>query len=124
MDFFINKNSTLPVLKLELVKDGRNDYKKFHELIQNSNIFFSMSEVETGIKKIGRKPALCFVKEPTSDCNTEEYYLGYQFSAKETKKAGRYAGQFEIVFLDGSGTLIVPVREELYINILGGSIKK
>ncbi len=124
MDFFINKNATLPILKLELIKDGRNDYKKFHELIQNSTITFSMSEVETGIKKIGKKPALCIVKEPQSDCETEEYYLAYQFSTKETKKAGTFAGQFTLEFLDGSGTLIVPIREELFIHVLDGSIKK
>lgn len=124
MDFHINKNATLPILKLELIKDGRNDYKKFHEMIQNSNIYFSMSEVETGIKKIGKNPALCIVKEPASDCVGEEYYLAYQFTERQTKKAGVYVGQFEIEFLDGSGTLIVPIREELFIHILDGSIKK
>ena len=31
---------------------------------------------------------------------------------------------FEIDFLDGSGTLIVPIKEELFINVLDGSIKK
>ena len=29
-----------------------------------------------------------------------------------------------IEFLDGYGTLIMPIREELYIHILDGSIKK
>ena len=124
MDFFINKGATLPILKLELVKDGRNDYKKFHEMIQNSDIYFTMSEVETGIKKIGKKPALCLVKETDQDCVGEEYYLAYQFSEKETKKAGTYRGQFIIEFLDGSGKLIVPIREELFVHVLEGSIKK
>ena len=31
MEFFINKNATLPKLKLELIKDGRNDFNKFSE---------------------------------------------------------------------------------------------
>ncbi len=124
MNFFINKGSTLPILQLELIKDGRNDYKKFHELIQNATISFAMSEVDTGIKKIGKKPALCVVKEADSDCENEEYYLAYQFSEKETSKAGTFSGQFTIEFLDGSGTLIVPIREELFIHIKDGSIKK
>ena len=123
MDFNINKNATLPILKLELIKDGGNDYKKFHEMIQNSNITFSMYDVETGNKRIGGKPALCVLKENTNDCNVEEYYLAYQFSKKETKKSGTFVGQFTIEFLDGSGTLIVPIREELFIHILDGSIK-
>ena len=37
MDFYINKNATLPVLKLELIKDGRNDFNKFHDKIQSES---------------------------------------------------------------------------------------
>jgi hypothetical protein len=122
MDFIINKNSTLPIMKLDVIQDGRNDVKKIYELIQNSNIYFSMSNLETGVKVIGKKPALCLPKE--SSCGDDEYYIGYQFSEKETKKPGTYIGQFTIEFLDGYGTLIMPIREELYIHILDGSIKK
>lgn len=124
MDFFINKNSTLPILKLELVKDGRNDYKKFYEMVQNSNITFCMTELSTGIKRIGNKKALCIVKESTDDSVDEEYYIGYKFTEKDTKKAGSFIGEFTIEFLDDSGILIVPIREELYIHVLEGSIKK
>lgn len=122
MDFYINKNSTLPILKLDVIQDGRNDVKQIYELIQNSNIFFSMSELDTGIKVIGKKPALCIPKY--SDCGYDEYYIGYQFSERETKKAGTFVGQFTIEFLDGYGTLIMPIKEELYIHVLDGSIKK
>lgn len=122
MNFFINKNATLPIIKMELIQDGRYDYKNFHELIQNSNIYFSMTNIENGQKKICREPALCSIKENSCD-ELEEYYLVYQLSARETNKAGLYRGQFEIEFLDDSGTLIVPIREELIINVLEGSIK-
>ena len=40
MEFFINKNSTLPKLKMELVNDGRNDFRKFYEKIQNQFTIF------------------------------------------------------------------------------------
>ena len=123
MEFHINKNSTLPVLKLELINDGRNDFHKFHEKVQNADIFFTMTNVVNGIRCISKKPAGIELVEPVN-CVGEEYYLVYQFLAKETKNAGRYVGQFEVRFLDGSGTLIVPIREELFINILDGSIKK
>jgi hypothetical protein len=69
-----------------------------------------------------KKEELCIPKE--SDCGYDEYYIGYQFSERETKKPGTYVGQFTIEFLDGSGTLIVPIREELYVHVLDGSIKK
>lgn len=118
MDFYINRTATLPILKMELINDGRNDYSNFHDMIQNSTITFCMTDVNTGVKRIGGKEALCIAKNPSSDCTGEEYYIGYQFSSKETKKAGTYVGEFRIVFNDGSGTLIVPIRDELFIHIL------
>jgi hypothetical protein len=124
MEFFINKNSTLPVLKLELIQDGRNDFHNFFELIQNADIYFTMTDVVTGIKRIGKKLAGTELVLPVNDCVGEEYYLVYQFTTRETEKSGRYLGQFTIEFNDGTGTLIVPIREELFINVLEGTIKK
>ena len=49
MEFFINKGATLPILKLELIQDGRNDVGQIYELIQNSNIFFSMSDLDDAL---------------------------------------------------------------------------
>ena len=124
MNFHINKNSTLPKIQMELVKDGRYTYREFNDLIQNANIFFSMADIETGVKCIGKKKATLTPKNQYNGCEDEDYYLTYQFTQKETSKPGRYVGNFMIEFLDGSGTLIVPIREELYINILDGSIKR
>lgn len=124
MDFHINKNSTLPILKLELIKDGRYTYKEFHDMLQNSNIYFTMADIKTGVKRIGKKEAGCMLKSEYDGCETEEYYITYQFSEKETSKPGTYVANFIIEFLDDSGKLIVPIREELYVHILDGSIKK
>lgn len=123
MEFFINKGASLPILKLELIQDGRNDFHNFFEKVQNAIIYFSMSDVVTGVKKIGRKTAGLSLITPIN-CVGEEYYIVYQFSENDTNKAGRYVGKFTIEFLDGSGTLIAPIREELFINVLEGSIKK
>jgi hypothetical protein len=76
------------------------------------------------VKKIAKKRTGVALVEPVSDCVGEEYYLTYKFTQKDTQKPGRYAAQFLIEFLDGSGNLIVPIKEELFINILEGSIKK
>jgi hypothetical protein len=124
MEFFINQNSTLNILKLELIRDGRNDFNKFFEKIQNANIFFTMTDVVTGIKKIAKKRAGTQLVLPVSDCTGEEFYITYQFSSKETSTPGRFVGQFEIDFLDGTGTLITPTREILYINVLDQGIQK
>jgi hypothetical protein len=124
MEFSINKNSTLPILKLELIQDGRNDFQKFHEKIQNANIYFSMTDVVTGVKRIAKKITGIQQVEPASDCVGDEFYIIYQFTERDTSVGGRYVGQFEIDFLDGTGTLLVPIREELFINILERTIKK
>jgi hypothetical protein len=124
MEFFINKNATLPVLKLELIRDGRNDFRKFFDMIQNANIYFTMTDVVTGVKRIAKKETGVQLVEPYSGCVGEEYYIIYQFTSRDTAVAGRYVGQFTIEFLDGSGTLLAPIREELFINVLDGSIKK
>lgn len=124
MEFFINKNATLPILKLELIQDGRNDFNRFFDMIQNSNIYFTMTDVVTGVKRIAKKETGVQLVEPYSGCVGEEYYIIYQFTPRDTAVAGRYVGQFTIEFLDGTGTLLVPIRDELFINVLEGSIKK
>lgn len=124
MTFSINKNATLPVLKLELLKSTWYQYEAFFDNLQNANIFFTMYDSVTGVKKIARKPTGIELKEPQNDCVGDEYLLTYQFTKNDTNTAGRYVAQFDIEFLDGSGTLVVPIREPLYINILNNDIKK
>jgi hypothetical protein len=114
MEFNIKK-LIITNFKIELIQDGRNDFRKFHEQIQNANITFTMTNVITVIK-IGKSPAKIQQVLPKSDCINDEFYLTYQFS--ETQTQFRYIGSFEITFLDGSGKLIVPIRENLFINIL------
>jgi hypothetical protein len=120
MEFFINKNSTLPKLKMELVNDGRNDFREFYEKVQNATIKFTMYDVETKIKKIANSTASIQLKDPNCSIGGDkpEYYIVYQFSLNDTKRVGRYSGQFTITFLDGTGTLIAPIRDDLYINVL------
>jgi hypothetical protein len=124
MEFYINKNATLPVLKLELIKDGRNDFQKFFENVENSSLTFTMTDVITGVIKIGKAAGEYQQVLPKSDCVGDEYYLTFKFNEKQTSVAGRYIAKFEINFNDGSGKLIVPIREELYVNILDSGIKK
>ena len=118
MEFFINQHATLPFLKMQLVQDGRNDFRDFHEKIQNANIWFNMTDIETGVKKIAMSSGVCIAKESTYPDDIQKYYIGYMFRVKDTKKAGSYEGQFVIEFLDGSGTLITPIREKLHIHVL------
>jgi hypothetical protein len=115
MEFFIKKNATLPLLKLQVIKDGRSDYNNFMELLETSTIFFSMVNTENGIPKITSKPA-GFVEKTFIDPNAEpEYYIYYQFTNTDTNTVGKFEGQFLVKTDDGN--LILPIREKLFIYI-------
>jgi hypothetical protein len=105
---------------MELVNDGRNDFRKFYEKIQNATITFTMYDVETKVKRIACSTASIEMVVANDCANTETptYYITYQFSELQTSRVGRYNGYFTITFLDGTGTLIAPIRDELYINVL------
>jgi hypothetical protein len=115
MEFFIKKNATLPLLKMQVVKDGRSDFNLMMDTIEESAIFFSMVDTATGIPRINTRPA-GFVNKVLLDPNAEpEYYVYYQFTGNDTRKEGRYEGQF--LFRNDHGVLILPIRDKLYINI-------
>jgi hypothetical protein len=115
MEFFIKKNATLPLLKLQVVKDGRSDYNNFMELLETSTISFSMVNTDNGIPKIMSKPA-GFVEKTFIDPNAEtEYYIYYQLTNTDTNTVGKFEGQFLIKTDDGN--LILPIREKLFIYI-------
>ena len=115
MEFFINKGATLPVLKMQVVKDGIADITEFMSLIENSLIYFSMIDVKTGGYKILNKKG-GFVEKTFIDPNSEtEYYVYYKFTSSDTSREGLYEGEF--VFITDTGTYILPIREKLTIKI-------
>lgn len=121
MEFYIKKNATLPVLKMMVVKDGRSDYMRFMESLETSTIYFSMVEEDTGFIKISS--AECdIVNLDLPEGSTPQYYIYFKFSERDTDTVGRYKGQFLIS--NEEGELILPLREELYINIQDSFISK
>ena len=123
-EFYINTGATLPVLRMELINDGRYDFDKFYNAIQNADITFSMKDVETGILKISKAKANTVLAE-TGGCE-EKYVIEYDWTERDTKYPGIYKGWFEIVFNrdlveDGicfpDGKLIVPIQESLMIYV-------
>ena len=114
MEFFIKKNATLPVLKMQVVKDGRSGYLQLMQDLEVSTIFFTMVEAETGIPKIVSAPAE-IVNLILPEGSDPEYYIYFKFTARDTNTPGRYQGQFLIK--NDEGNLILPIREELYINV-------
>jgi hypothetical protein len=121
MEFFIKKGATLPVLKMQIVKDGRNDFRSFMEELENATITFSMRDEGTGVLKIASKRAYITEKFFDNPDAPTEYYIYYQFTTSDTAKVGRFVGEFSVT--TSQGQLIVPIRENLYINVTDSFIK-
>ena len=120
--FFIKKDSTLPILKMKVVNDGRYDYKKIFDRIENAGVTFSMVD-KKGTPRVYNQQGLVFPVDKIACPEDEEFYIGYQFKLKDTKKVGCYKAEFKLDFLDDGATLIVPIREDLYVNVVDSITK-
>lgn len=123
--FFLRQNAVLPILRLELIYDGRGDFHKFHDAVQNADITFTMTNVDTKNIKIANAPAYIKLRE-VEGC-VDEYVICYDWKKRDTKERGVYEGVFTINF-NGilknengitypQGDLVMPIREKLFITI-------
>lgn len=128
--FNINKDATLPYLEIEPVTNGRNTFRKLYEALQNADISFSMKNIDTGIWKIANAQAN-IVNSTEQGCE-DRFKIQYRWKTRDTKEAGRYLAQFKIKFLNDivsgdtifpKGELIVPIYEDIIVNIMDNSIK-
>ena len=117
MEFFIRKNSLEPVLKMQLIQDGRNDFESFYQKLANSAISFSMKNAKNGAYVILNKAAGIVAKTRIDPTSPVEYYIYYRWQPTDVSEVGRYQGQFNIALVEDCVDLIVPIREDLYINI-------
>ena len=129
--FFLTKNSTLPNLRMDVINDGRNDFRKAYLALQAATVTFTMTNMETGVKKIANAKAYVVEREDTG-CE-EAYVIEYRWNKRDTDTPGNYIGQFKIKFddnisIDGmtfpKGELIAPIAEDLIITISDSGIKK
>ena len=117
MEFFIRQNSELPILKMQVVRDGRTDaYKIFDTDLDTATIRFSMKNESNGIHKILMENAYITEKIQNNPDAPYEYYIYYKWRKKDTNTKGRFIGEFHIH--NSMGKLIAPIRENLYINII------
>ena len=123
MDFYIKQGSLLPILRMDLIEDGRHCFDKFFELLENSKITFTMVNKETGVTKVAKAPAYIKLRED-GGC-VDQYCICFDWRKHDTKEAGTYVGQFNIEFGEvkndeydyPKGNLIAPIREDLTITI-------
>ena len=115
MEFYIKKNATLPVLKVEVCKDGRSDFNLNDFL--NSDYTFYISLFDKSTDKILFASKECDVTTEVSPFeNKTLYFLNYQFTNKDTFKTGRYEVQISVA--TENGVIILPLQEKFYVNIL------
>jgi hypothetical protein len=132
MKFYINhiedssiggNEKVMPILTMILIHDGRHDFHKFHEMIQNADITFSMYDIESGVYKVANAPA--YIKKIDDGCCTDEYMICYQFTKRQLA-VGTYKGSFTINFGKDlkndeytypNGVLNVPIKDELFVIV-------
>lgn len=124
--FYINKDSVLPRLRVELAYDGRFEFMKtshFYAAIQNADVTFSMWD-EHDVLKISEAP--CNIILTDKDTCDERYIIEYPWKKRDTRFPGQYKGRFTITFKDDlyefdqtyeGGDLIMPIYEDLVIFI-------
>jgi hypothetical protein len=121
MEFNIRQGSTLPILKLRLVDDGKNDKSSFNDMLENSDIKLDMFDYKTGEPHLLNGQCQITTRKKKYNQTTDEYYIIYTFTEEDTSKIGKFEAKFTINFLDEqqniTSKLIVPIREKLFINI-------
>lgn len=126
-EFFIRKDSVNPVLRMELVKNGKDDFHRslINYALQDSTVTFNMTDMENGLFRVCGSPAEISLKDGNT-CESE-YVLVYRWKPRDVSARGTYRAWFDIVFngnitADGmefpKGNLIVPIEEELVIHVI------
>jgi hypothetical protein len=115
MEWFIKKNSTLPVFQIEISKDGRSDFGLNENISGNTILISVYDEVK---KKYIVASKECYITTSASTVNPLDitYYVNYQFTSRETKNEGKFLVQF--LKQSSQGTVIIPLPEKLYISVL------
>lgn len=126
-EFFVRQGSNHPSLRMELIEDGRYDFHKakINNALQDSDVVFSMKDIETGILKVSKAKAV--IKNADTEGCEDKYVVEYDWQTRDTAKPGIYEGWFDINFkgdvveagvdYPSAGKLRVPVTEDLLIYI-------
>lgn len=126
-EFYINSGSILPVLRMELINDGKYDYMKsdvIGKALQDAKVTFTMKNVDSEILKISNAKCNIVLAEDTG-CE-EKYVIEYRWKERDTKEKGIYQGWFTIDFNGNiseegvsfpEGRMITPISEDLIIYI-------
>ena len=127
IEFVVRQGSNYPALRMELIEDGRYDFHKakINNALQDSDVVFSMKDIETGILKVSKAKAV--IKNADTEGCEDKYVVEYDWQTRDTAKPGIYEGWFDIDFkgdvveagvdYPSAGKLRVPVTEDLLIYV-------
>ena len=126
-EFFVRQGTNYPALRMEIIEDGRYDFHKakINNALQDSDVVFSMKDIETGILKVSKAKAV--IKNADTEGCEDKYVVEYDWQTRDTAKPGIYEGWFDINFkgdvveagvdYPSAGKLRIPVTEDLLIYI-------
>ena len=124
-NFFIKKDSTLPVLKYPLTQHTREQYDITDDMLENVAVTFSMIEADSGNYRIANVAGNLVVNNNRPEYPDEvTYTLTYNFKLPQTRKPGRYFGEFKLDFLgENCGKITLPTQNQINIQISDGITK-
>jgi len=124
-NFFIKKDSTLPVLKYPLTQHTMEQYDITPDMLENVAVTFSMIEADSGLYRIANVAGNLVINNNRPDYPDEvQYTLTYQFKLPQTAKAGRYFGEFKLDFLgENCGKITLPTQNQINIQISDSTTK-
>ena len=124
-NFFIKKDSTLPELKYPLTQHTMEQYDITPDMLENVAVTFSMVEADSGLFRIANVAGNLVVNNNRPEYPDEvQYTLTYRFKLPQTRKAGRYYGEFKLDFLgENCGKITLPTQNQINIQISDSSTK-
>lgn len=120
MDFYINRGSSLPHLKVKIFSSDNTEFETLSKVIKTAKVTFSMKNLSNNVYKIASKRCEIQCRHTGSDefSDIMEYYILYEWGQKDVNTTGTYIGEFNITFKNQScENLVVPIREKLYVII-------
>ena len=105
-EFTIKRNDTLPALQICLIDRGCLGGKESYNLTGVTGVTFTMAS-ECGDYKIFNKTAQII----SFSAGT----IQYNWSAEDTDEAGRFVGEFQMLYSDGN---VLSIPQNGHINIL------
>ena len=119
MNFFIKQNSTLPEIKYPLTQKIMEKYDITSDMMENVAVTFSMMDEENGLFRIANVAANLVINRAKPEFPDEkEYTLAYRLTLAQTKKTGRFLGEFKVDFLGMEcGKITLPINNTINIII-------